>query len=105
MSYLIVGGLKGLCGGSLDIYRVQLGAKYLVVLSNSGYGDGGSHRALKNIYDQGCRVDLVQGDVSNLKDVQRAFESATVRVGTVSHRAMVLRVENTVTQFRLYISY
>ena len=102
VSYLIIGGLKGLCG-SVTIYLAQSGAKHLVVLSRSGYGDRRSQGALKNIYAQGCRIDLVKGDGSSLEIVQRAFESATARIGGLFQGAMVLRVGNTVTQFQLSI--
>lgn len=41
VSYLIIGGLKGLCG-SLALYMGRCGVKYLVVMSRSGYADGKS---------------------------------------------------------------
>ncbi len=91
MSYLIVGGLKGLCG-SLAIYLAQLGAKHLVILSRSGYDDERSQGVLKNLYAEGCEVDLVRGDVSVRQDVQRTFKSATVKIGGLIQGAMVLRV-------------
>ena len=91
MSFLIVGGLKGLCG-SLAIYLARLGARNLVILARSGYNDERSQAALKNIRAEGCEVDLVKGDVSVLADVQRAFKSATVPIGGLFQGAMVLRV-------------
>ena len=91
VSYLIVGGLKGLCG-SLAIYLARLGAKNLVILARSGYTDERSQVALMNIRAEGYEVDLVKGDVSILADVQRAFKSATVPIGGLFQGAMVLRV-------------
>lgn len=93
MSYLIVGGLKGLCG-SLAIYLARLGAKNLVLLARSGYADEKSRGVLKNIRAEGCEVDLVKGDVSVLADVQRTFKSASAPIGGLFQGAMVLRVRN-----------
>jgi NAD(P)-dependent dehydrogenase (short-subunit alcohol dehydrogenase family) len=90
-SYLIVGGLKGLCG-SLAIYLARLGAKHLVVLCRSGYADEKSQAILANIYAEGCQVDLFKGDVSNLQEVQRVFKEATVPIRGLIQGAMVLRV-------------
>lgn len=93
VSYLIVGGLKGLCG-SLAIYMARLGAKHLVVMSRSGAEDETSQGILKNIYNQDCYVNLIKGDVSSLDDVRRAFKEASVPVGGIIQGAMVLRVSN-----------
>jgi NAD(P)-dependent dehydrogenase (short-subunit alcohol dehydrogenase family) len=91
VSYLIVGGLKGLCG-SLAIYLAKHGAKHLVVISRSGHADEKSQGVLKNINALGCQVDLAKGDVSVLEDVQRAFKQSTVPIGGIIQGAMVLRV-------------
>ena len=95
-SYLIVGGLKGLCG-SLAVYLAQKGAKHLVILSRSGYGDERSQIVLKNLHAEGCKVDLVKGDVSVLEDVQRTFKEATAPIAGIIQGAMVLRVSCTLT--------
>ena len=91
ISYLIVGGLKGLCG-SLAIYMARLGAKHLVVMSRSGADDETSQGILHNIYNQDCQVDLIKGDVSSLDDVRRAFKGASVPISGIIQGAMVLRV-------------
>lgn len=90
-SYLIVGGLKGLCG-SLAIYLARLGAKHLVILCRSGYADEKSQAILANVYAEGCKVDLFTGDVSNFTDVQRVFKEATLPIRGLIQGAMVLRV-------------
>lgn len=90
-SYLIVGGLKGLCG-SLAIKMAQQGARHLVILARSGYDDERSQSTIQNIQAQGCEVDLIMGDVSVLADVQRTFKEATVPIRGVIQGAMVLRV-------------
>ena len=89
-SILIVGGLKGLCG-SLAAYLARNGARYLVILSRSGYNDARSQGVLKDIYAVGCKVDLVQGDVSSVEDIRRTFKSSSVPIGGIIQGAMVLR--------------
>lgn len=91
VSYLIIGGLKGLCG-SLAVYTARHGAKHIVVMSRSGYEDTASKRVLSDLRNEGCQVDLAKGDVSELADVKRAFQEATVAVGGIIQGAMVLRV-------------
>lgn len=90
-SYLIVGGLKGLCG-SLAIYLARLGAKHLIVLSRSGYADEKSQGVLEQIYAEGCQVQLVTGNVCKFDDVQNVFNTAKVPIRGVIQGAMVLRV-------------
>lgn len=91
VSYLIIGGLKGLCG-SLAVYMARHGAKNIVIMSRSGYEDQASRRVLNDLYNEGCRVDLAKGDVSELADVKRAFKEASAPVGGIIQGAMVLRV-------------
>ncbi|KAI9676001.1 MAG: Type I Iterative PKS [Caeruleum heppii] len=90
VSYLIVGGLKGLCG-SLAIQLARLGARHLVVLSRSGYDDKLSQGVLRDIEAEGAKIDLARGDVSVLEDVRRTFKQATVPIGGIIQGAMVLR--------------
>ena len=91
ISYLIIGGLKGLCG-SLAVYMARHGAGHIVVMSRSGYKDEISQRVLKDLSSEGCQVDLAIGDVSNVDDVKRAFLNATAPIGGIIQGAMVLRV-------------
>lgn len=91
VSYLIVGGLKGLCG-SLAADMARHGARSLVVLARSGFDDARSQAVLKDLAAEGCRAQLVRGDVSRLDDVRRAFDSAgALPVAGVVQGAMVLR--------------
>lgn len=90
VSYLIVGGLKGLCG-SLAIDMANHGARNIVVMGRSGFNDKRSQAVLKDLTSIGCHVDLVKGDVSSLNDVRQAFLSASKPVGGVIQGAMVLR--------------
>ena len=91
VSYLIIGGLKGLCG-SLAVYMARHGAKHIVAMSRSGYENKTSQRVLNDLYNEGCQVDLAIGDVSDLSDVRRAFQTAAVPIGGIIQGAMVLRV-------------
>lgn len=90
VSYLIVGGLRGLCG-SLAVDMARHGAKHVVILGRSGYDDPRSQAVLKDLAAEGCGADLIRGDVSSIDDVRRAFESAAKPVGGVIQGAMVLR--------------
>jgi NAD(P)-dependent dehydrogenase (short-subunit alcohol dehydrogenase family) len=91
VSYLIVGGLKGLCG-SLAVYLAKRGAKNLAVISRSGHDDERSQGVVKNIKALGCHIDLLKGDVAKLEDVRRCFSETIVPIGGIVQGAMVLRV-------------
>ncbi len=93
ISYLIVGGLKGLCG-SLAIYLARCGARHLTVLSRSGYHDKKSQGVLRHLDALGAKVDLTIGDVSKINHVQSLFQQSTKPIGGVIHGAMVLRVHH-----------
>jgi len=90
VSYLIVGGLKGLCG-SLAVDMARHGARNVVILGRSGYDDIRSQGVLKDLRAHGCIADLVRGDVSNFDDVRRTFASASKPIAGVIQGAMVLR--------------
>ncbi|KAL8735462.1 MAG: hypothetical protein Q9181_002805 [Wetmoreana brouardii] len=62
-------------------------------MSRSGrsLGDQKSERVLRDIQALGTYADLVQGDVSVVEDVQRAFRQSTKAVGGVIQGAMVLK--------------
>ena len=91
LSYLIVGGLKGLCG-SLALYMVRCGARYLVIMSRSGYTDDKSKKVVRDLEAMGCHVTLITGDVTKLHDVQGAFEKSARPVRGVIQGAMILHV-------------
>ncbi|KAH8703520.1 hypothetical protein BGW36DRAFT_393834 [Talaromyces proteolyticus] len=90
VSYLIVGGLKGLCG-SLALYLVQNGAKNLVILARGGYDDEKSQLIIHNLTGMGAHLDLLRGDVANLEDVRRVFRSSSYPIGGIIQGAMALR--------------
>ena len=90
-SYLIVGGLKGLCG-SLAISLAQNGAEHLTVMSRSGINDEKSQSVVKDCLSHGCEVHGVSGDVSKIEDVIKALETSPMSIRGVIQGAMVLRV-------------
>ncbi|PYI04018.1 putative PKS-like enzyme [Aspergillus sclerotiicarbonarius CBS 121057] len=90
ISYLIVGGLKGVCG-SLAVYLARHGAKHLTVMSRSGYADAKSQSIVRDLSALGTQCDLVQGDVSIQDDVRRAFRQASKPIGGIIQGAMVLQ--------------
>ncbi|KAJ5487751.1 polyketide synthase [Penicillium desertorum] len=89
-SYLIAGGLKGLCG-SIAVYLARNGAKNIVVICRSGYDDARSQKIIYDCQCLGCHVDQVTGDITSLDDVRRAFTTASMPVIGVIQGAMVLR--------------
>lgn len=99
-SYVIVGGLKGLCG-SLAIYLAKHGAKNIVVMSRSGCSDERSRKVIMNCTALGCEIQEAAVDVTSFSDVKTVFQSAKYPVAGVIQGAMVLRVSSnpTVTGF------
>ncbi|KAH7175825.1 hypothetical protein EDB81DRAFT_633270 [Dactylonectria macrodidyma] len=89
-SYLVVGGLKGLCG-NLAVWLAKNGAKHLAIMSRSGSADEKSLGVIKDIEAQGCAVELLKGDVADVEDVQRCLASTSVPIGGIVQGAMVLR--------------
>ena len=91
-SYLIVGGLTGLCG-SLAIYMARQGARYLIVMSRSGLSNEESLKVIEDCAAHGCAVKEAKGDVGDLDFVRRTFlQSKDHPIAGVVQGAMVLRV-------------
>ena len=91
-SYLIVGGLKGLCG-SVAVHLARHGARHIIVMSRSGTNDEASARIIQNCAAYGCEVADAKGDVGDMNFVRRIFKSARPkRIAGVIQGAMVLRV-------------
>ncbi|KAK4113196.1 hypothetical protein N656DRAFT_730717 [Canariomyces notabilis] len=90
-SYLIVGGLKGLCG-SVAVHLARHGARHIIALSRSGTNDEASARVIQNCAAYGCEVTDAKGDVGDLDFVRSVFRSARPRrIAGVIQGAMVLR--------------
>lgn len=94
VAYLIVGGLKGLCG-TLAVHMARHGARHIVVMSRSGVDDEASARYIAHCAALGCEVTSVDGDVGDAAFVDEAFKSAPKRIAGIIQGAMVLRVSIT----------
>lgn len=90
-AYLIVGGLKGLCG-SLAVYMARCGARNLIIMSRSGGHDERSLRVTRDVESLGAAATIVQGDISSLEDTTHVFEKSVLPIKGVVHGAMLLRV-------------
>ncbi|KAI1748153.1 PKSKA1 [Xylaria castorea] len=88
--YLIVGGLKGLCG-SLAVYLAKSGAKQLAVISRSGHDDDKSRGIIRQINALGSHIDLITADITCAEDVEAAFRKTSVPIAGIIQGAMVLR--------------
>ncbi|TGJ81907.1 hypothetical protein E0Z10_g6842 [Xylaria hypoxylon] len=89
-SYLIVGGLRGLCG-SLAIYLAKLGCKNLAVISRSGHEDDKSRGIVRQVSALGAHIDLLRADITVAAEVEMAFKQTSVPVVGIIQGAMVLR--------------
>lgn len=91
-SYLIVGGLKGLCG-SLAIHMARHGARHIIVMSRSGTNNEASARVIENCAAYGCEITEAKGDAGDMEFTRGVFKSAAPRmIAGVIQGAMVLRV-------------
>ncbi|KAI1083471.1 PKSKA1 [Whalleya microplaca] len=88
--YLVVGGLRGLCG-SLAIYLAKSGAKNLAVISRSGHTDDKSQNVVKQINALGSHIDLLTADINVAVDVEKALKQTAVPVAGIIQGAMILR--------------
>ena len=61
-------------------------------MSRSGFEDKKSQKVLNDISALNSQIQLIQGDVTNPEDVQRAFNQATEPIGGIIQGSMVLRV-------------
>ncbi|KAI1495101.1 putative polyketide synthase [Biscogniauxia mediterranea] len=90
-AYLIVGGLKGLCG-SVAVHMARHGARHIIAMSRSGIQDDASARVIANCAAYGCKVTDAKGDVGDLSFVRQVFKGTRpTRIAGVIQGAMVLR--------------
>jgi len=91
-AYLIVGGLKGLCG-SVAVHMARHGAREIIVMSRSGTNDEASARIIENCAAHGCKVTEAKGDAGDLDFVRGVFRNAQPKkIAGLIQGAMVLRV-------------
>ena len=89
-SYVIVGGLRGLCG-SLAVHLAANGAKHIIAVSRSGCSDERSQGIIRNCNNLGAQVYDGKADVSHYDDVLQVFQDARFSIRGVIQGAMVLR--------------
>ncbi|KAI4116922.1 MAG: hypothetical protein LQ345_002740 [Seirophora villosa] len=89
-SYLIVGGLKGLCG-TLAIYMAQRGAQRIIALSRSGIDDDASKKVAAGCLAYGCQVVEARGDVADVDFLRQVIKEASPPVAGIVQGAMILR--------------
>ncbi|KAI0485708.1 putative polyketide synthase [Xylaria cf. heliscus] len=90
-AYIIVGGLKGLCG-SLAVHMARHGARQIIVISRSGIKDDASTRIIENCAAHGCQITDASGDVGCLEFVRTVFQNARPkRIAGIIQGAMVLK--------------
>ncbi|KAE8141770.1 polyketide synthase [Aspergillus pseudotamarii] len=89
-AYLLVGGLGGI-GRAVSQWMVEQGARKLVYLSRSASSPTTTREALlRELRVQGCEVTVIQGDVSDLCDVQRAVQQCNAPIAGVFQMSMAL---------------
>lgn len=89
-SYLIVGGLRGLCG-SLAVYMARCGARHIIVCSRTDVSTTETDRIVRDCDAYGCSITKSQTDIRNLEAVAHIVDSAAPPIGGVIQGAMVLR--------------
>lgn len=90
-SYLLVGGLRGVCG-RFAISLARWGARNLVVMSRSGLGDDKSQTIVEACRRLGCTIEDLRGNVLSLTDVARVFDTARLPIAGVIQGVMSLNV-------------
>ncbi|PWY61907.1 polyketide synthase [Aspergillus eucalypticola CBS 122712] len=88
-SYLIVGGLRGVCG-RFAISLAQWGARNLVVMSRSGLGDDKSQTIIEACRRLGCAIEDIRGNVLSPTDVGHVFDTARLPIAGVIQGVMSL---------------
>ncbi|KIA75578.1 polyketide synthase [Aspergillus ustus] len=91
-SHIIIGGLGGL-GRSVSSWMSLHGARHFVFFSPSA-GSKEEDDYIRELRAQGCRVDLVSGDVSNAEQVDALISSLnqSIPVAGVMQASMALEV-------------
>ncbi|KAK5996188.1 Highly reducing polyketide synthase lcsB [Cladobotryum mycophilum] len=89
-SYLLVGGLGGL-GRTVATWMVEHGARHIIFMSRSAAINAETNDYVEELSSQGCHVQLIQGSVSEISDVERVVRSAAMPIAGVINLTLVLR--------------
>ncbi|KAI1141666.1 putative polyketide synthase [Hypoxylon sp. FL0543] len=89
-TYLMIGGFGGI-GITIARWMVSQGARNFVFLSRSGASKSSAANLVADLQSKKCEVHVVKGDVSNLNDVQSAFDKAPSKIGGIVHTSMAVR--------------
>lgn len=89
--YLLVGCLGGV-GRSVALRMLDRGARHFVFLSRTGAEKPEALGLVEELKEHGATVDVVQGDVSERGDVDKAIRTARLPIRGVINAAMVLQV-------------
>ncbi|GAW17842.1 hypothetical protein ANO14919_073090 [Xylariales sp. No.14919] len=91
VAYLLVGGLKGICG-SIAIHMARCGARHIIVCNRSGIKDETSARVVRGCFSYDCKVSEAKGDITNMDFVRRIFKLPHPRhIAGIVQGAMVLK--------------
>ncbi|KAF2120194.1 beta-ketoacyl synthase domain-containing protein [Lophiotrema nucula] len=90
VSYLMVGGLKGLCG-TLVVHMARHGARNIVVSNRSGISDEASAKIVRDCLSYGCKIVEARGDIGDLDFVKSLVRDTVPRIAGVIQGAMALR--------------
>ncbi|KJK66098.1 Enoylreductase [Aspergillus parasiticus SU-1] len=88
-SYLIVSGLKGLCG-NLAIQMARQGARQITVCSRSGLSDDASQKTVANCSAYGCDIVEAKGDVADMAFLRKCSVRQLLQIAGVVQGAMIL---------------
>ncbi|KAI1416669.1 putative polyketide synthase [Hypoxylon sp. FL1857] len=89
-TYLMIGCFGGI-GNSITRWMFSQGARSFVFLSRSGASKPSAATLVADLRSEGCAVHVITGDVSDLDDVQSAFDKAPSNIGGVVHASMTVR--------------
>lgn len=104
-AYLLVGGLGGI-GRAISQWMVEKGARKLVYLSRSANSTSTAREALvRDLQVQGCETTVIQGDVSDLRDVQKAVQQCSAPIAGIFQMSMVLEVQQSPAMSALIMPY
>jgi hypothetical protein len=89
--YLFIGGLGGL-GRATSTWLVEHGAKHIAFMSRSAGLMPKSDPFIEDLEMMGCTVQLHEGSVNKLEDVERVVSTLGMPIAGIFQASMVLEV-------------